>query len=116
MQAYVSPEGLTNHLDARVGHSILAQVNRAQLLLHLDALRQGLNQLVIEVVLSEVDTLQLVVGLELSENCAHPIEVLNRIVLEGELGELGSLLQVFQDFVDESRVYGLIFYGVGSAS
>ena len=56
MQAYVSSEGLTNHLDARIGHSILAQVNRAQLLLHLDALRQGLNQLVIEVVLSEVNT------------------------------------------------------------
>ena len=65
-----------------------------ELLLHLDALGQCLDHLLVEVIQSEIDALELVKVLEREEHLTHAIYILDLVVLEGQLGQLGALLQV----------------------
>jgi len=60
--------------------------------------------------LAEVNAFELVVRLEVLKDLAHAIEVLDVVVLEGELGQLRSLLQILKDFVDHGRIYRLVFH------
>jgi hypothetical protein len=112
----VSAQRLPDDSDRRVGDPILAEVDRAQLLLHLDALRERLNELLVEVVEAEVNPLQLIVLLQLSEDRAHTVKVFDIVVLEGQLRQLRPILKVFQDLLNHLGVYDLVLHGIRSGS
>ena len=74
--------------------AIKRYVTYPELLLHLNALGQSLNHLLVEVIQSEIDALELVKVLEREEHLTHAIYILDLVVLEGQLGQLWALLQV----------------------
>jgi hypothetical protein len=74
--------------------AIKRDVTYPELLLHLYTLGQSLDHLLVEVIQSEIDALELVKVLEGEEHLAHSIYILDLVVLEGQLGQLGALLQV----------------------
>ena len=110
------PESLPNHSYRRVSDPILAQVDRAQLLLHLDPLSERFNELFVEVVEPEVDPLELIVLLQLTKHRAHPLEIPNVVVFESELRQLRPILKVLQDLLNHRAVYDLVLHRVGSRS
>ena len=112
----MSPESLPNHSNRRVSDPILAQIDRTQLLLHLDPLSQRLNELFVEVVEPEVDPLELIVLLQLTKHRAHPVEIPDVVVFESELSQLRPVLQVLQDLLNHGAVYDLVLHRVGSRS
>ena len=110
------PESLANHSYRRVSDPILTQIDRAQLLLHLDPLSQGFNELLVEVVEPEVDPLELIVLLQLTKHRAHPVEIPDVVVFESELRQLRPILKVLQDLLNHGAVYDLVLHRVGSRS
>ena len=112
----MSPESLPNHSNRRVSDPVLAQIDCAQLLLHLDPLSQRLNELFVEVVEPEVDPLELIVLLQLAKHCAHPVEIPDVVVFESELSQLRPILKVLQDLLNHGAVYDLVLHRVGSRS
>jgi hypothetical protein len=80
-----------------------------EFLLHLDTIGQCLDHLVIEVVLSEVDPLQLIVRFHLLEYRTHTIDFLNGIVLKRQLSELWSIFEVFQNLQDHLSIDNFVF-------
>lgn len=86
-----------------------------ELLLHLDALGQCLDHLLVEVIQPEVDALELVEALKREEHLAHAVHILDLVVLEGQLGQLGPLLQVLQDFLHQLLINELVLHCVGRA-
>lgn len=86
-----------------------------ELLLHLDALSQCLDHLLVEVILTEVDALELVECLEGEEHLAHAVHILDLVVLQGQLGQLRPLLQVLQDLLHQLLIDELVLHCVGRA-
>jgi hypothetical protein len=55
----------------------------SQFFFHFDTISQGFNHLVIEIILSEIDTLKFVVGFELLEDLTHAIHILDCVIFKG---------------------------------
>ena len=59
-----------------------------------DPVAEGLEHLFSEVVLTDVQTFQLIKSLKVGEECTHCILVINDVVLKGECSQLGHVCQV----------------------